>query len=352
MTIDTTELEEFVGRAVTELGVAFSAVLLHIGDKLGIYKAMAGAGPLSAADLAQRAGVDERYLRAWLNNQAAGGYVTYRPETDAYELTEVQAACLADEQSPTFVAGGFELLASTYADEGRIAEAFRTGSGFGWHEHDPRLFTGTDRFFRPGYVANLADAWIPALDGVEAKLRAGAKVADVGSGYGSSTVILGTAYPNSRVTGFDYHPGSIDAARKAAADAGVSDRVTFEVAAASEFPGSGYDLVTYFDCLHDLGDPVAAVRHAADAIAPDGTLMVVEPRAGDTIEENLNPIGRIFYAASTLVCTPCSIAQPGAAVLGTQAGERRLTEVLHAGGFSRVRRAAETPFNLILEAKL
>lgn len=264
----------------------------------------------------------------------------------------MQAACLADEQSPTFVAGGFELLASTYADEGRIAEAFRTGSGFGWHEHDPRLFTGTDRFFRPGYVANLADAWIPALDGVEAKLRAGAKVADVGSGYGSSTVILGTAYPNSRVTGFDYHPGSIDAARKAAADAGVSDRVTFEVAAASEFPGSGYDLVTYFDCLHDLGDPVAAVRHAADAIAPDGTLMVVEPRAGDTIEENLNPIGRIFYAASTLVCTPCSIAQPGAAVLGTQAGERRLTEVLHAGGFSRVRRAAETPFNLILEAKL
>jgi SAM-dependent methyltransferase len=351
MTIDQAAVEEFVGRAVTELGAGFSALLLHIGDRLGIYRAMAGAGPLGAAELAGRTGTDERYLRAWLNNQAAGGYVAYDAGADRYELTPVQAACLADEQSATFVPGGFEILAGLYADEPRLSAAFRSGAGVGWHEHDPRLFTGTDRFFRPGYLASLTQEWIPALDGVEAKLRAGARVADVGCGYGSSSVILGGAYPNSRVAGFDYHAGSVEAARKAAAEAGVSDRVTFERAAATDVPGSGYDLVTFFDCLHDMGDPVAAARRAREVLAPDGTLMVVEPRAGGSVEENLNPVGRIFYAASALICTPCSLAQPGAAALGPQAGEERLTAVLAGAGFGRVRRAAETPFNLILEAR-
>ncbi len=350
MAVDADKLNEFLGKAVGDMGAAIAAVLVVIGDKLGLYKAMAGAGPLRSDELAARTGTAERYVREWLRAQAAGGYVDYDPATDRYALPDERALALADETSPAFLPGGFEIIASAFADEPKIAEAFRTGKGVGWHEHDVRLFRGTERFFRPGYNANLVSSWIPSLEGVEAKLRAGARVADVGCGHGASTLILAAAYPRSTFVGFDYHEPSIVRARELAADAGVADRVRFERGAAKDFPGR-YDLVCFFDCLHDMGDPVGAAAHVHAALEPDGTWMLVEPFAHDQVEDNMNPIGRLFYGASTLICTPASLAQEVGLGLGAQAGEARLRDVLARGGFTRVRRATETPFNLVLEAR-
>ena len=349
--IDEAKLEAFMGRAVTDMGAIISAPLMVIGEKLGLYKAMAGAGPLSSHEVAARSGAAERYVREWLGNQAAGGYVTYDPESDRYTLPAEHALALADEDSPFYILGVYESIASLYADEDQILEAFRSGGGMGWHEHDHRLFRGTERFFRPGYRAHLVAEWIPALEGVQSKLERGAKVADVGCGHGASTVIMAGAFPNSEFFGFDYHDASIQRAREAAEEAGVGDRITFEVASAKDYPDGGYDLVCVFDCLHDMGDPVGASAHVLETLDSDGTWMIVEPFANDRVEENLNPVGRVFYGASTVICTPASLAQEVGLALGAQAGEARLTEVLKQGGFTRVRRATETPFNLILEAR-
>jgi 2-polyprenyl-3-methyl-5-hydroxy-6-metoxy-1,4-benzoquinol methylase len=351
MVIDERKLHEFVGRAVGDMGAAMSAALIVIGDKLGLYKAMAGAGPLTSNELAKRTGCAERYVREWLNAQAAGGYVTYDPESRRYTLPPEQASCLADDSSPTFLPGGFQVIAAVIRDEPKLAEAFRSGKGLGWHEHDPGLFEGTERFFRPNYAANLVGSWIPALEGVEAKLTAGARVADVGCGHGASTILLAEAYPRSTFIGFDYHEPSISWARKAASRAGVGDRVRFETASSKAYPGKGYDLVAFFDCLHDMGDPTGAARHVLSTLDKDGTWMIVEPFAGDRVEQNLNPVGRVFYSASTMICTPASLAQEVGLALGAQAGETRLREVVTAGGFTRFRRATETPFNLVLEAR-
>lgn len=349
--IDEAKLEAFMGKAVGDMGAIISAPLFMIGEKLGLYKAMAGAGPLSSEEVAERSGAAERYVREWLRNQAAGGYVEYNAETDRYTLPDEHALALADEDSPFYILGVYDSIASLYADEDKITEAFRSGKGMGWHEHDARLFRGTERFFRPGYRAHLVSEWIPALEGVKGKLEQGARVADVGCGHGASTIVMAEAFPKSELTGFDYHEPSIERAREAAAQAGVDDRINFEVASAKDYPGSGYDLVTVFDCLHDMGDPVGAASHVHETLDSDGTWMIVEPFANDRVEDNLNPVGRVFYGASTVICTPASLDQEVGLALGAQAGEARLAEVLKEGGFSRVRRATETPFNLILEAR-
>jgi SAM-dependent methyltransferase len=349
--IDEAKLEAFMGQAVTDMGAIISAPLMLMGEKLGLYKAMAGAGPISSQELAEKAGVAERSVREWLGNQAAGGYVAYDATTDRYTLPDEHALALADEDSPFYILGVYDSVASLYADEDRILEAFRSGEGMGWHEHDHRLFRGTERFFRPGYKANLVADWIPALEGVREKLERGAKVADVGCGHGASTIIMAEAFPNSEFWGFDYHEASIARAREAAEEAGVAERIEFAVAAAKDYPGEGYDLVCVFDCLHDMGDPVGAASHVRDTLADDGTWMIVEPFAGDSVADNLNPVGRVFYGASTVICTPASLSQEVGLALGAQAGETRLSEVIKEGGFSAVRRATETPFNLILEAR-
>ena len=323
--IDEAKLEAFMGQAVTDMGAIISAPLMIIGEKLGLYKAMAGAGPLTSQEVAERAGAAERSVREWLRNQAAGGYITYDPESDRYTLPDEHALALADEESPFYILGVYDSIASLYADEDRILDAFRTGGGMGWHEHDHRLFRGTERFFRPGYKANLVAEWIPALDGVQEKLERGAKVADIGCGHGASTIIMAEAFPKSEFFGFDYHDASIARAREAASDAGVGDRISFEVASAKDYPGSDYDLVCVFDCLHDMGDPVGASAHVLETLASDGTWMIVEPFANDKVEENLNPVGRVFYGASTVICTPASLAQEVGLALGAQAGEARLT---------------------------
>jgi SAM-dependent methyltransferase len=349
--IDEAKLEAFMGQAVTDMGAIISAPLMVIGEKLGLYKAMAHAGPLSSQEVAERSGAAERYVREWLRNQAAGGYVTYDPESDRYTLPDEHALALADEDSPFYILGVYDSIASLYADEDQILEAFRSGRGMGWHEHDHRLFRGTERFFRPGYRAHLVAEWIPALEGAQEKLERGAKVADVGCGHGASTIIMAAAFPNSEFFGFDYHDASIERAREAAREAEVEDRINFEVAAAKDYPGSGYDLVCVFDCLHDMGDPVGASAHVLETLDDDGAWMIVEPFANDRVEQNLNPVGRVFYGASTVICTPASLAQEVGLALGAQAGEARLIEVVKQGGFTRVRRATETPFNLILEAR-
>ena len=349
--IDMAKLEAFVGQAVVDMGAAISGLLLHLGDRLGLYKAMAGAGPITSAALAQRTGTTERYVREWLGNQAAGGYVVYDPAEHTYELPAEQAMVVANENSPVFLAGAFESIASCYADHDVFVDAFRTGAGVAWHEHDHRLFSGVVRLFGPGYAAHLVEEWLPALDGVTAKLRAGASVADVGCGLGASTVIMAQAFGRSTCAGFDIHEPSLEGARTAAVEAGVQQRTRFELASAKAFPGEGYDLVCLFDTLHDMGDPVGAARHILHSLAPDGTLLLVEPNAGDALEENLNPIKQTFYGLSTVVCTPGSLAQEVGLGLGAQAGELQLTKVLHEAGFTRVRRATETPFNIILEAR-
>ena len=349
--IDEAKLEAFVGQAVLDMGAAISGLLLHIGDRLGLYKAMAGAGPVSPAALAARTRTAERYVREWLSNQAAGGYVVHDPADGTFELPAEQAMVLAREDSPFFLAGAFEGIASCYADHDVLVNAFRTGSGVGWQEHDERLFSGTLRLFRPSYAAHLVREWLPALDGVVDKLRAGASVADVGCGLGASTMIMAEAFRRSTFVGVDIHEPSIIAARNAAAAGGLDKRVRFQVATAAELPGVGYDLVCLFDCLHDMGDPVGAARSIRQALAPDGTLLLVEPMAGDDLADNLNPVGRAFYGFSTVVCTPASLAQDVGLGLGAQAGEGRLGAVLREAGFGQVRRAAQTPFNLILEAR-
>jgi SAM-dependent methyltransferase len=349
-TIDQDKLNDFLGRVIGDMGAAMSAVLVVIGDKLGLYKAMAGAGPMTSDELARATGTHERYVREWLSAQAAGGYITYDADTGRFTLPAEQAFALATEDSPTFVPGFFHIMEAGAKAEERMTDNFRTGKGLPWGEHAHCLFEGTERFFRPGYVANLTSSWLPALDGVVGKLGRGAKVADVGCGLGASTILMAQAFPTSRFFGFDNHAASIEMARSRARKAGVADRVEFAVASSTSYVGNGYDLVAHFDCLHDMGDPMAAARYVRQALAPDGTWMMVEPRAGDRLEENLHPLGRVFYAASTLFCVPNSMAGEGVA-LGAQAGESRLRKVALEGGFTRFRRAAETPFNLVLEAR-
>ena len=346
-TLDQAKVNEFLGKAIQDVAATFHAGLVLIGDKVGLYRAMADGGPMTAAELAKRTGARERYVREWLSAQAAGGYVTYEPATGRFTLPPEHAFLLLDADLP----GAFQLGVGSIHAEPRIADAFRTGEGVGWHEHDPAVFEGCERFFRPGYAMNLASQWIPALDGVKARLEQGGRVADVGCGHGASTIIMARAFPRSIIIGFDYHPASIEAARRAADKAGVGDRVTFEVASAKAYPGSGYDLVTFFDCLHDMGDPVGAARHVRGSLAADGTWMLVEPFANDRLEDNLNPIGRLYYGASTFLCTPASLSQEVGLALGAQAGEKRLRDVLTEAGFKRVRRVAETPANMVLEAR-
>jgi len=345
---DEAKLNAFMEKAVSDMGAAMHATLVVIGDKLGLYKAMAGAGGLTATDLAQRTGTAERYVREWLNANAAAGYVTYDAATKQYELPPEQAVALTVQDLP----GAFHIISSCFKDEPKITQAFRTGEGVGWHEHDPNLFFGTERFFRPNYEANLMSSWLPALDGVVEKLKTGATVADVGCGHGASTLLMARAFPKSRFAGFDYHSGSVEYARHVAGRDGLLDQVTFEVASAKSYPkNGGYDLVAFFDCLHDMGDPAGAAAHVRSTLKPDGTWMIVEPFANDRPEDNHNPVGRIYYSASTMICTPASLAQEVGAALGAQAGEERIRDVVMAGGFTRFRRAAETPFNLVFEAR-
>ena len=350
MQIDHAKLDQFLGQVVGELGAAMNAALVLIGEKLGLYKAMAGAGPMTAAELAKKTSTDERYVREWLSAQAAGGYVTYDPAKQAFELPNEQAFALAVEDSPAYLPGAFHIVSSMFKDEPKLVDAFRTGQGVGWDQHDVSLFEGTEKFFRPNYAANLVSSWIPSLNGIEEKLKRGARVADVGCGHGSSTILMAQAYPNSQFVGFDYHGPSVGSARRAAAKAGANN-AAFEVATAKDFNGAKYDLVAFFDCLHDMGDPIGAARHVHEMLNPDGAWMIVEPFAHDKLEENLTPVGRVFYSASTMICTPASRAQEVGLCLGAQSGEARMRKVVMDGGFTKFRRAAETPFNLVYEAK-
>ncbi len=349
MQIDQEKMNQFLGQVVGELGAAMNAALVLIGEKLGLYKAMAGAGPMTPVELAKKTNTDERYVREWLSAQAAGGYVTYDAAARKFTLPDEQAFALAVEDSPAYLPGAFHIVSAIMKDEPKLVEAFRTGDGVGWDEHDVSLFEGTEKFFRPNYAANLASSWIPALDGVDQKLKAGGRVADVGCGHGASTILMAQAYPNSQFVGFDYHGPSVGWARRVAARAGVKN-ATFEVATAKDFHGAKYDFVAFFDCLHDMGDPQGAARHVLEMLNPGGTWMIVEPFAHDQLEKNLNPVGRLFYAASTMICTPASRAQEVGACLGAQAGEARMREVVTGAGFKKFRRAAETPFNLVYEA--
>ncbi len=349
-TIDMTKLNAFLGQFVSDLGAAVHAGMVVIGEKLGLYKALA-AGPVTPLQLALRTQTDERYLREWLASQAAGGYITYDDKSGKFSLNEEQAFALATEDSPAYLPGAFELALGSLAAVPRIAESFRTGAGMGWHEHADGVFHGCEKFFRPGYAANLVSTWIPALHDVKGKLEAGARVADVGCGKGASTILMAKAFPNSHFFGFDYHDKSIEAARESARRNGVADRVTFEVATAKGFPGKNYDFVAVFDCLHDMGDPIGAAAHVRQSLANDGTWMIVEPFANDQLKDNLNPVGRVYYSFSTLLCTPCSRSQEVGLCLGAQAGESRIRDVVTTAGFDRFRRATETPFNIVYEAR-
>jgi len=349
--VDVDKLMQFVFRAVEEVGATLNTALVVMGDRLGLYRAMADAGPLAPADLAKRTGTAERYVREWLNAQAAGGYVSYDPDSGRYTLPPEQTVALTDPDSPAYLPGFFQLALGSVTDSPNIVDAARTGAGFGWHEHVSDVHEGCERFFRPGYNANLISAWLPALDGVVDKLERGAVVADVGCGHGSSTILMAQHFPNSVFVGSDYHAGSIETARRRAQEAGVADRVRFEIAPAAAYDGTEYDLVTMFDCLHDMGDPAGAARHVLGTLKPDGTWMIVEPMAADRIEGNLNPVGRAYYSFSTLLCTPASLSQEVGLALGAQAGEARIADVVGTAGFTRFRRAAETPFNLVFEAR-
>jgi ubiquinone/menaquinone biosynthesis C-methylase UbiE len=349
--IDQTKLDALLVRALGDLSAGYGGVLISIGDKLGLYKAMAGAGPLSSTELAARTGCAERYVREWLGAQAAGGYVDYHAVNDTYELSPEQAVVLADEDSPAFVPNAWNIPASLWLDEDKALDAFRTGCGVAWGEHHHRLAHGVGNFYRNAYRASLLTQWLPSLDGVVQQLETGIAVADVGCGHGHSTILMAQAFPQSRFHGIDTHAASIEAARRHAKDAGVADRVTFEVARAADYSGSGYGLICFFDSLHDLGDPIAAARHAAKALAREGTVLLVEPFANDRLEDNRSPVARLYYSVSTMVCCAHAISEGGSLVLGAQAGEARLADVFRKGGFAQVRRAAETPFNLILEIR-
>lgn len=351
MEINTDKLNVFMGKMLVDVGAAISASLMLIGDKLGLYKALARGGPMTSAELASATSTTERYVREWLAAQAAAGYVDYDSNSAKFSMSPEQAMVFADEESPVFMGAVGDLVAATILDEPKISQAFRTGKGVGWNERSTCLFCGTARFFRTSYKHHLVQEWLPTLEGVLTKLEAGAVVADVGCGHGISTMLMAQAFPKSRFYGFDYHEGSIVAARQNAEGAGLQDRLSFEVHSGKTFPAKDYDLICFFDCLHDMGDPVGALSHVRQAIASDGTCLIVEPFANDRLEDNLNPIGRIYYAASTVVCTPASLAQEVGLGLGAQAGEARLREVARQAGFSRFRRATETPFNLILEAR-
>ncbi len=350
MNVDQTKLQQFMDKAVIDVGATASAALVIIGDKLGLYKALAESGPLTSSELSKKTGTSERYVREWLANQAAGGYIMYDQKDGKYFLTEEQAFALAKEDSPVFLPGAFQVMTSIIKDEPKITNAFLTGKGVDWGDHNQDLFDGTERFFKPMYLANLTTKWIPSLEGVEDLLKRGAKVADIGCGHGSSTILMAKTYPNSTFVGFDYHKPSVEKARENAEKAGVINRVKFELASSTDFPGNDYDLVTFFDCLHDMGDPVGAMTHTKKSLKKEGVLLLVEPFANDKLEDNLNPVGRICYAASTMICVPASLAHNGPA-LGAQAGEERLKKVVVAGGFTRFRRATQTPFNLVFEAK-
>lgn len=352
MEFDQVKADEFVGKVVGDLAAAVSGVMVNLGHKLGLYEALADGEALSVTQLARRTGTHERYVREWLHNQVAGGYVEFDRRTKLYRLPPEHAATLAHADSATFLVPGFDVASSIWLDEEKIANAFRTGHGIGWHEHHPRLFFGTEALFRPGYRANLAEHWIPALDGIDARLRRpGGKVADVGCGHGASTIVMAQAYPESAFLGSDYHRESIDVARERAAAVGLEERVRFEVAPAKEFSGEGYDLVCFMDCFHDLGDPLGAALHARRALADDGALLLVEPVAGNDLEENVHPMGRLLYAVSTALCTPNSLSQEVGLALGAQAGEARLGSILADAGFGRVRPVVRTPFNLVIEAR-
>ena len=351
MEVNEDRLNSFMGKMIGDVGAAMSASLMLLGDKLGLYKALAQEGPMDAAALAKTTGTAERYIREWLAAQAASGYVEYDSASGKFSMLPEQVLALADEDSPVFLGAVGSLVSATFLDEPKITDAFRTGKGVGWNKRNECLFCGTARFFRTSYKHYLVQEWLPALEGVVDKLKRGARVADVGCGHGVSTRLMAEAFPNSTFYGFDYHDGSIEAARKTAGDAGLSDRVSFAVHSAKTFPARAYDLVCFFDCLHDMGDPVGALRHTRSTLADDGTCLLIEPFANDRLEDNLNPVGRVYDAASTMVCTPASLDQEVGLALGAQAGEARLRDVARQGGFTRFRRAAETPFNLILEAR-
>jgi SAM-dependent methyltransferase len=350
MAVDDTRMNEFLRRFVDDLGATMAAGNVVIGHRLGLYRGLA-RGPATATDLAERTGTVPRYVEEWLRGQAAGGYVEYDPASGVYSMTEEQAYALTNPDGGLCAPGAFQLALGALRAEPRITRAFRSGDGLGWNEQDEDVFVGTEQFFRPGYEAHLVPEWIPALDGVDEKLRAGATVADVGCGLGASSILIAREYPAAHVHAFDSHDRSIALARERATEAGVSDRAVFDVATAQDFPGSGYDLIATFDCLHDMGDPAGAARHILDALAPDGTWLIVEPAAGDTVADNLNPIGRVYYSFSTFLCVPNALSQPGGYSLGAQAGEAAILQVAAEAGFSRFRRASETPFNLVFEAR-
>jgi len=349
--IDEARLEEFINQFAGDFGVALHASTVVVGDKLGLYRALADLGPTDATALGAATNCDHRLVQEWLDAQYVAGYCQHSSETETYWLSPEQAAVLADPSSPAFLVGAMTIAASTAKDEEKVQEAFRSGEGLAWHEHHHDLFHGTERLFKPGYLTNLVSNWIPALDDLDDKLRRGSSIADLGCGHGASTILLAQAYPTCTIAGFDYHQASIDIARKRAAEAGVADRVRFETASAQDFPGDGYDLVCIFDALHDMGDPLAAARHIREALDADGTWLLVEPMAGESLEENVNPVGRIFYAASTFICTPAAQAQAGGFALGAQVPEATLADLASDAGFSRFRRATETPFNRVFEAR-
>jgi len=351
MAVDTQKLNELVGKFLNDMGAAITGPSILIGEQLGLYRALAETGPATAAELSHKTGIIERYLREWLASQAAAGYIQYDAESRRFSMTPEQKFTLTDENSPVYIPGAFYTVASVYKDQRKIAEAIQKGQGLGWHEHHVDLFQGTKKFFRPAYLANLVSAWLPSLDGVVEKLQKGARVADVGCGLGASTIIMGKAFPKSQFIGFDYHLESIEWARNDAVSGGVTDNVDFQVATAKEFPGKDYDLVTCFDCLHDMGDPVGAGKHVHQSLKPNGTWMVVEPFANEKTEQNLTAVGRVFYNASAMICVPASLSQEVGLGLGAQAADSALTDVFRSSGFSKVRKAVETPFNRVFEMR-
>lgn len=352
MNPDAAKIEQFAGQVVSDISATFSGVMTNIGHKLGLYKAMAGVGVITSQALAERTGTHERYVREWLNNQTAGGYVVYDADSGGYTLPDAHVPVLVNEESPVFLIPALDVASSLWLDEDKVVEVFRSGEGIAWSDHHHRLFCGSEALFRPGYKAHLTTSWIQSLSGVEAKLKSGAKVADVGCGHGASTIVLAQSYPKSVFYGFDNHEPSIEIARQRALEAGSTENIQFNVATAKEYTESEFDLICFMDCLHDMGDPVGAAAHAKKALKPDGAVLLVEPAAGDAVSENINPVSRLYYAASTAVCTPCSRSQEVGLALGAQAGEKRLSEILKEAGFQHIRRTADTPFNMIIEARL